>query len=292
MRFGIHTLFDVNATFHSGQPIQFLWNESKPHIWWTLFKKNLIEVRQDDAGIDVSGVGDTKEIGDFVYKTFRLEDNLITIYHQIGTDTHIREIISMYPGLRLCHTDLWETLVCMIISQNNNLTRIKQNVETITELGPRVEIGLGTRIDHTFPSPKRLVEMSLKECGLGYRCDYLSKTAKLVSEGYLEGIEKLSTEKAREKLMKLPGVGRKVADTVLLFGLGRTEVFPVDTWILKVMKKLYKVEKMDKIQEFASKKWGKYAGYAQQYLFYWALNQLKLRKRVVSKVGKKKKKRK
>jgi N-glycosylase/DNA lyase len=287
MKMTFTTAFDIKATFESGQPIGFLWNKIKtaPDIWWYPHENGLVQVFEGHHGVSVVGLGKVKHLGEFVTETFRLSDNLAHLYRDIGKQDPMRSIVNRYVGLRLCKVSLWEALACMIISQNNNLKRIKHNVEDLKKFGEPIQVG--SIKTNFFPKAEELTKAKIKQCKLGYRCDYLWDTAEIVADGSLKGIENKSTEQAREILMELPGVGRKVADTVLLFGLGKLDVFPTDVWIEKVMKKLYKINNK-KIQKFASRKWGRWQGYAQQYLYYWALNNMK---RGV-KMGKKKKKRK
>jgi N-glycosylase/DNA lyase len=288
MMFTLSTPFDVKATFESGQPIGFLWDKirSKPDMWWYPHDKGLVEVFETSHGMGVVGIGDVKDLGNFVMDTFRLSDNMPRLYQYLGDDPLMKKMVQRDVGLRLCKVGLWEALACMIISQNNNLARIRQNVQDLKEFGTPVQVGSITT--HYFPRPEELTKQTLNKCSLGYRCDYLWGTAKEVASGGLKGIEKKPTEQAREILMELPGVGRKVADCVLLFGLGRLDVFPTDVWIEKIMQTYYHV-KPDKIQAFAEKRWGAWRGYAQQHLYYWALTHLK---RGEPDMGKKKKKRK
>ena len=287
MKLTFSTAFDIKATFESGQPVGFLWNKikSEPEIWWYPHENGIVQIFEGSHGIGVVGLGDVKELGKFIQETFRLGDNLANLYMEIGNQEPMRSIVNRYVGLRLCKVDLWDALACMIISQNNNLKRIKNNVEDLKKFGKPVQVG--SIKTNFFPEPEELTKAKLKQCSLGYRCDYLWGTAEIIAAGGLKGIEKKSTEEAREILMELPGVGRKVADCVLLFGLGKLDVFPTDVWIEKAMKKLYKVDSKN-IQEFARKKWGKWQGYSQQYIYYWALNNLK----GGAEMGKKKKKRK
>lgn len=282
------TPFDIKATFESGQPIGFLWSKirSKPDMWWYPHERGIVQVFESHHGIGVVAIGDTGDLGRFVMETFRLSDNMANLYREIGDKEPMKEIIQKDVGLRVCKVGLWEALACMIISQNNNLARIRRNVNDLKKFGEPVQVG--SIMTNYFPKPDMLSKAVITKCNLGYRCDYLWDNARTVASGGLKGIEKKSTEEAREILMELPGVGRKVADCVLLFGLGKLDVFPVDVWIEKVMKKLYKVEPK-KIQNFARRKWGKWRGYAQQHLYYWSLNNLK---RGESSMGKKKKKRK
>ena len=114
-------------------------------------------------------------------------------------------------------------------------------------------------------------ESSLRSAKLGYRARYIYQTACFLEENpdYIAEIDATSTELAREKLMALPGIGRKIADCVLLFGAGRLDAFPIDTWVQKILTRAYGLDgwKTDKLLDFARAHFGPSAGLAQQYLF-------------------------
>ena len=130
---------------------------------------------------------------------------------------------------------------------------------------------------YTFPKAEEILKANdseLMSCGVGYRCNYVQSVAKMVVTGEidLDKIEKMSTEEARIELMRILGVGQKVADCVLLYSYERTEVFPTDVWIKRVVEFLFlkREAKMAEIQSFAKKSFGEFGGFAQQYLFYYA----------------------
>jgi N-glycosylase/DNA lyase len=177
-------------------------------------------------------------------------------------------------GLRVLNQEPFETLISFIISANNNLGRIRGIVERIC--GACGEpFDCAGRACHAFPTPGRLAALDVDEftgCGCGYRSPYLRETARQVADGFdLEALRSLPYGEAKKRLMRLRGVGPKVADCVLLFALGKTDAFPADVWIKRVMKKLYGFEGNDRqIYECAKSKFGENAGIAQQYLFYYA----------------------
>lgn len=288
MLISLSTPFDIKATFESGQPIGFLWEKirSNPDMWWYPHDKGLVQVFESHHGIGIAGIGQVKDLGRFVMETFRLSDNTAHLYREIGRDEPMKKMVQNDVGLRLCKVGLWEALACMIVSQNNNIPRIRKNVQDLKKFGEPLQVG--SIQTNYFPRPEELTKKALTQCSLGYRCDYLWGTAKALAAGDMKGIEKMSTPDAKELLLQLPGVGPKVADCVLLFGLGRLDVFPTDVWIERAMQKYFHV-KPDRIQAFAQKRWGKWRGYAQQHLYYWALTHMK---RGESDMGKKKKKRK
>ena len=155
----------------------------------------------------------------------------------------------------------------------SNIPRITRNVEDMARTYGR-KISFGDRVRHTFPRPGELGdEAGLRALKIGFRARYLSQAARLARDGRLEGIRRLALDDARAALMELPGVAEKVADCVLLFAYGRLAAFPVDTWIRKVMTRLYfkgkRVPDGD-IRAFAADRWGPWAGYAQQLLYHWS----------------------
>ena len=161
--------------------------------------------------------------------------------------------------------------MCFIISANNNIKRIKKSVNYICEhFGQKLEDG-----NFSFPTLSELKKISENDfvlAGTGYRAPYLVKTIQMLCDGFdLMELKNISTDEAKQRLLTLPGVGPKVADCVLLFGLGHKDVFPVDTWIAKVYNDYFdKNEKNRQImRKNFCKTFGDLAGIAQQYLFYY-----------------------
>ena len=175
-------------------------------------------------------------------------------------------------GIRILKQDLWETVVSFIISANNNIPRIRKIVEGLCQsFGERVEFEGKTY--YTFPTPQRLAELSVEDLAhlkAGYIDKYILDAAHKFANGKIsyESLLKMPTDEARKKLMEIKGVGGKVADCILLFSLSRYEVFPKDVWIKRIMNEVYKVEERD-VLAFAEKTFGRYGGFAQQYLFYY-----------------------
>ncbi|NLJ41082.1 MAG: 8-oxoguanine DNA glycosylase [Clostridiales bacterium] len=179
-------------------------------------------------------------------------------------------------GIRILNQDPWETVISFIISANNGIKRIKGIIDRLSErLGEKIP---GQSRDYyMFPTVDALAradEGLLRECGCGYRGAYIRKTAQMVSKGqiHLETLGDMGYENAKEQLLKCPGIGPKVADCILLFSLGKTEAFPIDVWIKRIMGTLYpeSAGKPNQVYRFAREKFGSLAGYAQQYLFYYA----------------------
>lgn len=193
-----------------------------------------------------------------------------------AADKVMEEAVKYGRGIRVLNQDPWETLISFIISANNNITRIKGIIERLSVKFGK-EICLHGSIYYTFPTPESLAgaaEEDLKACGCGYRGPYIKKTAGMVADGIISPgqLKKLPYEEAHKTLLSCPGVGNKVADCILLYSMEKTEAFPVDVWVKRVMEYFYMGEEVTsaRIKAFAAERFGKAAGLAQQYLFYYA----------------------
>ncbi len=196
--------------------------------------------------------------------------------HVISTDERLLEAVREKQGIRILRQDFFETLISFIISQNKQIPHIKQIVHTISErYGDKIVLEDG-RIICSFPTVEKMHEISeeeLRECKVGFRAPYIKNAVEMVYSGEItrELLVEMSADEARQKLMAIKGVGEKVANCVLLFGLGFTASFPVDVWMKRIMEYMYFGEdtKKELIEKFAYEKYGEYAGYAQQYLFHY-----------------------
>ena len=196
-------------------------------------------------------------------------------------------------GKRILKQDVWETIISFIISANNNIPRIKGIIERLSQKYGK-ELSWNGNKYYTFPTIEELSKASVKELrelGLGFRDVRVFETTRIIANKIvdIEELEEMEdVEKLRIQLLRLPGVGPKVADCIMLFSMKKFEVFPIDVWVKRVMKELYneQIEKVkindknhfrypknskenQKILEFANQKFGKIAGLAQQYLFYY-----------------------
>ena len=207
------------------------------------------------------------------------------IKRYFGTDRDYQELIDKLPwksdlilhaamresrGLRILRQPLGETLFCFLCSSNKQIVQIKQICETAARrLGQRI-----AEDDYSLPDWKTLLdipEVELRLCKAGYRAKYIKQTAQALANdpGFLNRLQSLPYPEAHKQLRRLPGVGQKVADCVLLFGAGRLESFPVDVWIEKAMRRQYHLEgwKREQIAHFGRAHFGPLAGLAQQFLF-------------------------
>lgn len=181
-------------------------------------------------------------------------------------DEVMENAVAAGRGIRILKQDLWETIVSFIISQNNNIPRIKGCIEKLSALaGERLEDYDGQAV-YALPTVERLARLEsddLAPVRLGYRAPYLIKTARMVAEkGLPENYEEVSA---------LCGVGPKVANCITLFGLHDLSSFPIDVWVRRVMNEMYGFEEKDVrgMAAFAAERFGELGGIAQQYLFYY-----------------------
>lgn len=214
---------------------------------------------------------------------FDMENDYGNIKNQIAeADSLLLPAINDKQGIRLLNQDFFETLISFIISQNKQIPQIKQCVKNISHKFGKEIIGYNGGIFYSFPDVETLNSVSeeeLRECKVGFRAPYIKSACKAVYDGTVtkEKLDRLSMEDARELLMTIKGVGEKVANCVLLFGLGRREAFPVDVWMKRIMEQMYfggKDTKKCDIETFANHKFGAFSGYAQQYLFDYARTNL------------------
>jgi N-glycosylase/DNA lyase len=194
----------------------------------------------------------------------------------VTTDEVMERAVSFGSGIRILRQEPWETLISFILSANNRIPRIMKIISGIARLFGN-ELEYAGKSYYSFPDAQTLAAQSLEqiaECRAGYRCAYIHETAAAVAKAGSDaaGLAVMQTDDARKELLKFRGVGSKVADCVLLYSGIKYDVFPVDVWVKRVMEELYfgREAGFPEIRRFASEKFGQYAGFAQQYLFYYA----------------------
>lgn len=271
--------FELRDIFECGQC--FRWNKQEDGSYTGVFKNNVLNVKKNKDEIIFEGICEN-EIQQTVKNYFDLNRNYEKIKEQLSKiDQNMKKSIEYGNGIRILNQDLWETIISFIISANNNIPRIKGIIERLSEkYGDEIKYK-GNKY-YTFPTPEQLKNVTVEEyrkLGLGFRDIRLYETTKMILNKQVD-IENMknnpNTIEVREELLKLSGVGPKVADCILLFSdLKRFEVFPIDVWVRRVMNDLYiknedetKVNKKQ-IEKIANEKFGDLAGLAQQYLFYW-----------------------
>lgn len=207
---------------------------------------------------------------------FDLGRDYSVIKKKLSKDAIMKKAIAFGGGIRLLKQDIWETLVSFIISANNRIPMIMKVVAAISEAYGD-EIPFNGKTCYSFPDADRLSGSTLEKleyCRGGFRCKYILGTSKLTAGKSvdLSRLKELDTDEARDTLVRFPGVGNKVADCTLLYSGTKYDVFPTDVWVKRVMEELYfgREASFKEIQHFARDCFGELAGFAQQYLFFYA----------------------
>lgn len=211
-----------------------------------------------------------EEFETFWKNYFDLDRNYEDYLCQINpNDRYLSEAGRFGYGIRILHQDLWEMIVSFLISQQNNIVRIRKCIQNICEEYGERRLNFRGEVYYTFPTAETLARLGddeLKACNLGYRSKYVVRTAKSVVAGEinLEQVKKMSYRKAKAELLNLFGIGEKVADCICLFALHHLQAFPVDTHIRQVLDEHYK-------RGFPNRRYNGFQGVMQQYIFYYEL---------------------
>jgi N-glycosylase/DNA lyase len=270
--------FDPVASINSGQV--FLW-EKHSNSWYGIYGDRVIKFTQSDGYVEFCSFPEDKSCDQ---KIFRLDDDIKKIFEEISHDPLVCRLTTTYPGLRLIRQDPHQCLFSFVCATNTNIPMIRRMLYNMTrKFGRRTKVdGMGF---FTFPSAadiNRATVDELRGCGLGYRTKAIKAVADAITSGRLDfaSLKKASYYESRKELLQVYGIGNKIADCVLLFSLEKLDAFPIDVWIARALAShyswLHKSKFSDKIaphqyeqlSEVARKYFGKYAGYAQQYLYY------------------------
>ena len=260
----------ISNSINSGQV--FLW-KNENQTWFGINGEDILEVNENKNESDL----DEKS-----REFFRLDDDYKKVLKSISKDSHVKQSVEKYQGLRLLRQDPFQCYISFIVSSNSNIPNIKTRLERLCKkFGKKVKVKENTF--HLFPTPKKLANSSqseLLECGLGYRAKFVKAASIQVFERQidLKSLRKSNYQETRTGLTAIPGIGNKVADCIMLFSLEKLDAFPLDTWILKVLNKYYSEKFSIEGKSLTEKKYetthneivkhfGKYSGYSQQFLF-------------------------
>jgi N-glycosylase/DNA lyase len=275
--------FNLDVTLCCGQV--FRWDK-KGDWWYGVVNDRVFKIRQINAELEFANADEK-----FIRHYFSLDNDLQKIGDNIGKDEHIRKALREFQGLRIIRQDPWECLISYICATYKSIAAIKQMLLNLSRKFGEKTILDGSEF-FTFPTAEKLAsatESGLKDCGLGYRAKYVLATSKKICEDDfdLECLRKMPYVQAKKELMGFSGVGAKVADCVLLFSLGKSEAFPVDVWVKRVILKHYAKHfpevfimrlssqgslsnaEYERLNAFGRNYFGEYAGYAQEYLYHY-----------------------
>ncbi len=263
-------------TLDGGQA--FRWNRGADGIWQGGWGGHAARIRQDETGTawwsapETAAPATAAALGRY----FAVDRDFAILVDQLPwrSDPHLARCLGAFPGLRILRQPFGETLLGFLCSATKQIVQIKQMLALLAARHGTPLAGAATL--HRLPAWSELAqipEAELRACLLGFRARYIAETARFLAErpGWLEETESLPYAVAKERLCQLPGVGEKVADCVLLFGAGRLEAFPVDTWILKALARRYGLEdwRPAQVAHFGRAHFGALAGLAQQFIFGW-----------------------
>lgn len=267
--------FNPKHIFECGQC--FRWHKEADNSYTGVAKGRVINVSQKDNKIYLDNTN-LKDFEDIWYNYFDLGTNYTDIKNTLkNMDEHLNKASEFGYGIRILKQDGWEMLISFIISSNNRIPMIQKAIENLSR-------NYGTYIGnyrgkdyYAFPTPEELNKASQEEiraCQTGFRDKYIKSTTESVIKDNenISEYTSLSTDDCIKELKKFNGVGPKVADCIALFGMQKYDTFPVDVWVKRVMQEFYVDEDMSlpKMRSYAIDKFGNLAGFAQQYLFYYA----------------------
>ena len=265
-----YNTINIENTINSGQV--FLWRK-QDNFWYGVNGYDILKINNS---------GDVVSYNNKKYDFFRNSDDIEKIIKSISKDKTTKIAVKKYLGLRLIRQDPFQCFISFIVSSNSNIQKIKSSLEKIS-----MKFGTKIKFDNQefygFPEPIKIANASIQEiqsCGVGYRAKFIINAAKMVESKEIdfEHLKKLNYHDAKETILSVPGIGNKVADCILLFSLDKTEAFPLDIWMIRILKKYY-LEKFEIetksitekqyniLHEKIVKYFGPYAGYAQQFLF-------------------------
>lgn len=252
--------FNIALSLDCGQA--FRWRVENDNIWSGVVKNKYLKIKQNENNIIFYDT--TEEDFNLIWKEyFDLERDYASILNSYD-DKSLISACEAYNGIRILKQDEWEAICSFIISANNNIPRIKGIIERLCE-------NFGARVGESFsfPTPEKLAELEVDDLGVirsGFRAKYILDAARKIStkEVDIEEIKNMSFEEAKQELLKIKGVGEKVAQCALLYGFGRLEAFPQDVWVKRIVSELYPDGLPQCIKGTE--------GIAQQYLFHWRRN--------------------
>lgn len=279
--------FNPKHIFECGQA--FRWNLEEDGSYTTIAYGKAINVKKENNDIILSNTN-MEEFNNIWYHYFDLSRDYDEIKKELSKDPILAEAIKFGEGIRILNQEPFEMVISFITSANNQIPRIKKSIELMSKHygdkiapgEPPVPLMLGapwSKIEYySFPTAESLSKAKpedLKEiCKVGFRGERIVETAKIIARGELDlnSIYNLNRDEGKELLMTLPGVGPKVSDCILLFAFNKDEAFPVDVWVKRVMEHFYLKEdtNVKLIGAHGARIFGSLAGFAQQYLFYYA----------------------
>jgi N-glycosylase/DNA lyase len=274
----LYQSFDPVVSINSGQV--FLW-EKLGDYWYGIYGQRVVRFAQKDGRVEFSSFPEDRSCEQ---EMFRLGDDTRAILGEISRDPLVSRLVKAYPGLRLMRQEPHQCLFSFVCASNTNIPMIRRMLYGMTR-----KFGRPVKVDgmefFTFPSAADMNKAGIDElrtCGLGYRAKAIKAAARAIASGQIDfgALKSASYEDAKKELVQIYGIGNKIADCVLLFSLDKLEAFPIDVWIARALAGHYgwldekrfgdKItpNQYERLSHGARDYFGRYAGYAQQYLYY------------------------
>ena len=267
--------FNLNNIFDCGQC--FRWNKTSDGGYIGVVGSRALKITQNDNAITLFDTT-RADFDNFWFNYFDFNTDYSKIKQKLSDDSVLKSATEFGHGIRILNQDLWECVVSFIISASNNIPRIKKIINSLCELFGD-EISYMGNTYYSFPTPEKINSLGIEELSAikaGFRDKYIISAAQFFCENFnKEYFKDLDYQQAKKELMKINGIGNKVADCILLFSLAKRNSFPVDVWVKRVVEHFYfdEAQSIEAIQAFSKEKFGELGGYAQQYLFYYAREQ-------------------
>lgn len=265
--------FDCAHTFLCGQC--FRWDAEDDGSYTGVAFSKAVNIACKEGEMIIKNITE-EEFNNSWRNYLDLDSNYKLIKKSLDFDDNVRKAMDFGWGIKILNQEIFECLISFIISTQNAIPRIKKIVSALSEMYGK-KLTFGEKTYYAFPTPEELdgvTAEALAPLRAGYRAEYIVDAVNKIKKGEvrLDMIKELPYAEAKAELMKIKGVGPKVADCVLLFSAGKKEAFPIDVWVKRTMQTLYLGEGANEkqISLYASERFGAYAGVAQQYLFYYA----------------------
>jgi len=265
--------YDLDATLSSGQT--FRWTKASSG-WTGVIGNRWVGLSKEESAIKAQTVQQPED-WQWLTNYLQLEVDFAEIIRSFPDHPAMHAAVLHCRGLRLLRQDPWECLASFILSSTKQIVQIQQIIALLTQrYGAPLGVPDGHPPINSFPSPQRvaaLTEQELRACKMGFRAPYLLATARRITTDFdLASVGNVDLTTAREMLLCLPGVGRKIADCVLLFAFGFQKAFPIDVWLLKALRQLFFPRRrlpVSRLHGLVEAQFGPHAGFAQQFLFHY-----------------------
>lgn len=267
--------FNLKNIFDCGQC--FRWNEQNDGAYIGVANSRALKISQENDTVTFYDTS-IEDFNNIWFNYFDFNTDYQEIKQVLSSDLILKSATEFGNGIRILNQELWECVVSFIISASNNIPRIKKIINTLCELYGE-KISYMGKTYYAFPTPEKIYSLGISGLApikAGFRDKYIISAAEFFMKDFNESyFHTLDYKSAKKELMKISGIGNKVADCILLFSLSKRNSFPVDVWIKRVIEHFYFEEEqtIENIQKFSKEKFGELGGYAQQYLFYYAREQ-------------------